>query len=235
MTSSLKTVAVSQSNYIPWKGYFDLIASADEFVILDCVQFTRRDWRNRNKIKTPNALIWLTVPVKVKGKYNQAIKDVEIEKEIWKEEHWKSIELNYKRSKYFEEISAWLKPLYLESNYKNLSELNKKFILEICSYLDVKTKIIDSNMFKTSRDKSQRILDIVNQLDGDVYLSGPSAKAYINIENFHKNNIKIKWMKYENYPIYDQLWGKFENNVSIIDLLFNCGPKSSFFINGKNN
>ena len=95
----MKKVAVSQSNYVPWKGYFDLIASVDEFVILDDVQFTKRDWRNRNKIKTPNSLIWITIPVLVKGKYHQSIKDVKIEGDRWKKDHWKSIELNYKRSK----------------------------------------------------------------------------------------------------------------------------------------
>ncbi len=226
----MRKVAISQSNYIPWKGYFDLINQADDFVILDSVQYTRRDWRNRNKIKTSNSLIWLTVPVKVKGQYLQRICDVKINGNDWVYDHWKSIELSYKKAKYFDEICMWLKPLYFENEYIFLSDLNKKFIMAILSYLGIKTNILCSSQFKEVSKKDQRILHILKDLSATDYISGPAAKSYIDEENFQAENIKIKWIDYNNYPSYQQLWGDFVHEVSIIDLLFNCGKSSLFHL-----
>ena len=228
----MRKVAISQSNYIPWKGYFDLINLVDDFVILDSVQYTRRDWRNRNKIKTSNSIIWLTVPVKVKGKYLQKICDVKINGNDWVFDHWKSIELSYKKSKYFDEISMWLKPLYFENEYIFLSDLNKKFIIAILSYLGIQTNIMSSSEFKEVSKKDERILHILKELNATDYISGPAAKSYIDEEIFHSQNINIKWMNYNNYPSYQQLWGDFVHEVSIIDLLFNCGKSSLLHLKG---
>ena len=222
----MKKVAILQSNYIPWKGYFDLIGLVDEFVILDSVQYTKRDWRNRNRIKTANSLLWLTVPVLSKGKYKQLIQDVELLGHEWQYKHWKSIEVSYRKSKYFDEVSNFLKPLYLDNEFKLLTDLNTKFIIEISDYLNLKTKIKNSSNFFASKDKNQRLIDILKKLNADIYFSGPSAKSYINEEEFKQNDIQIYWMNYSNYPIYDQLWGEFVHEVSIIDLLFNCGKSS---------
>ncbi len=222
----MKKVAIVQSNYIPWKGYFDLIGLVDEFVILDSVQYTKRDWRNRNRIKTANSLLWLTVPVLSKGKYKQLIQDVELLGHEWQYKHWKSIEVSYRKSKYFDEVSNFLKPLYLDNEFKLLTDLNTKFIVEISDYLNLKTKIKNSSNFFASKDKNQRLIDILKKLNADIYFSGPSAKSYINEEEFKQNDIQIYWMNYSNYPIYDQLWGEFVHEVSIIDLLFNCGKSS---------
>ena len=222
----MKKVAILQSNYIPWKGYFDLIGCVDEFVILDSVQYTKRDWRNRNRIKTANSLLWLTVPVLSKGKYKQLIKDVELLGDDWQYKHWKSIEVSYRKSKYFDEVSNFLKPLYLDNEFKLLTDLNTKFIVEISDFLNLKTKIKKSTNFFASKDKNQRLIDILKELNADIYFSGPSAKSYINEEEFKQNDIQIYWMNYCDYPIYDQLWGEFVHEVSIIDLLFNCGKSS---------
>ncbi len=222
----MKKVAIVQSNYIPWKGYFDLIGLVDEFVILDSVQYTKRDWRNRNRIKTANSPLWLTVPVLSKGKYKQLIQDVELLGHEWQYKHWKSIEVSYRKSKYFDEVSNFLKPLYLDNEFKLLTDLNTKFIVEISDYLNLKTKIKNSSNFFASKDKNQRLIDILKKLNADIYFSGPSAKSYINEEEFKQNDIQIHWMNYSNYPIYDQLWGEFVHEVSIIDLLFNCGKSS---------
>ena len=105
----IKKVAIIQSNYVPWKGYFDIINKVDEFILYDDVQYTRRDWRNRNKIKTPNGLHWLTIPVEVKGKYNQKIKDTIISEFNWTKKHWNAIKFNYANSKYFFEFKDFLK------------------------------------------------------------------------------------------------------------------------------
>jgi len=222
----MKKVAILQSNYIPWKGYFDIIASVDEFIILDTVQYTKNDWRNRNKIKTPNSLIWLTVPVLTKGRHNQLIKDVEIANDSWVYKHWNSLEHNYKKSRYFKEVSEWLKPIYFNKNYRLLSELNQVFIKEISRYLNINTRIIDSERFQTSTDKSQRLIDILLEVNAKIYLSGPAAMSYIDQEKFCLNGLKVDWMNYSNYPIYDQRWDPFHHNVSILDLIFNCGFKS---------
>ena len=133
----MKKVAILQSNYIPWKGYFDMIAAVDEFILYDDMQYTRRDWRNRNQIKTPQGVQWLTVPVQVKGKYDQKIKDTLIDGPDWAAAHWKTLVQNYRRAPHFDEITQWLEPLYLSESYTNISQLNRRFIEVICNYLGI--------------------------------------------------------------------------------------------------
>ena len=222
----MKSVAILQSNYIPWKGYFDLIAAVDEFIIYDDMQYTRRDWRNRNKIKTPQGLQWLTVPVLVKGKYNQLIKETEIDGSAWAENHWKTIVQNYRRSKYFDEIEEWLGPLYKTNSYTLLSSLNREFIQKICNYLSIDTKITSSSEYILVEGKTLRLVDICKQAGANEYVSGMSAKEYLEEEIFSELEISLKWFDYQNYPEYNQLWKGFEHGVSIVDLLFNCGKES---------
>ena len=127
--NQLKKVAIVQGNYIPWKGYFDLIAAVDEFILYDDVQYTRRDWRNRNQIKTPHGVQWLTVPTLVKGKYLQKIRETEIDGAVWAHAHWKTLTQNYRRAPHFDEIAEWLAPFYLEGTYSHLSPLNRRFLI----------------------------------------------------------------------------------------------------------
>lgn len=140
----MKKIAILQSNYIPWKGYFDLIAAVDEFILYDDMQYTRRDWRNRNQIKTPQGVQWLTVPVLVKGKYHQKIRETRIDGNEWAAMHWKALVQNYRRAPHFEEIAKWLEPLYTSGNYSHISELNRRFIESICEYLGIGTSITNS-------------------------------------------------------------------------------------------
>ena len=221
-----KKVAIIQSNYIPWKGYFDIIKSVDEFVIFDDMQYTRRDWRNRNKIKTPQGLIWLTIPVKVKNKYNQKIFDTEVNGNDWQVKHWKSIEVNYKKANYFPEVSSFLRPIYLQNEYSHLSSINLSLIKEICNYLGITTKISLSKDYLLKDGKTNRLANLTSDVGGTIYVSGISAKNYLDEDIFNKMGIKVEWFNYSNYPIYDQLWDGFIHQVSIIDLLFNCGKKS---------
>jgi hypothetical protein len=222
----MKSVAIIQSNYIPWKGYFDMIAAADEFIIYDDMQYTRRDWRNRNQIKTPQGAQWLTVPVKIKGRYLQEIRDTEIDRTDWAVEHWKTITMNYKRSVHFREIAEWLEPMYLQRSYKNLSELNRALIESICNYLAIKTKIVNSWNYEVSGGKTERLALLCKQSGSDRYISGPAARAYIDESIFADYGIKVCWFDYAGYPAYPQLWGLFIHNVSILDLLFNCGNEA---------
>ncbi|MHC8412217.1 WbqC family protein [Pseudomonas sp. Hz4] len=219
----MKKVAILQSNYIPWKGYFDMIAAVDEFILYDDMQYTRRDWRNRNQIKTPQGVQWLTVPVQVKGKYDQKIKDTLIDGSDWSIAHWKALVQNYRRAQHFDDIAAWLEPLYLDKSYTHISQLNHHFIEAVCHYLGIKTTITHSWDYTLLDGKTERLADLCKQAGGTEYISGPSAKDYVEESIFTDMNIKLSWFDYTDYPKYPQLWGEFTHGVTILDLLFNCG------------
>lgn len=221
-----KKVAIVQSNYIPWKGYFDLIAAVDEFILYDDMQYTRRDWRNRNQIKTPQGMQWLTVPVRVKGKYFQKIRDTEIDGGDWAADHWKALVQNYRRAPHFEDVAGWLEPLYLRKCHTHLSELNRELLQAICAYLGIATRITDSSQYRLVEGKTERLADLCAQAGATEYVSGPAARDYVEPEVFERMHIALTWFDYAGYPDYPQLWGEFTHGVSILDLLFNCGPDS---------
>jgi hypothetical protein len=222
----MKKVAIVQSNYIPWKGYFDMIAAVDEFILYDDMQYTRRDWRNRNQIKTPQGAQWLTIPVLVKGKYHQKIRDTEIDGSEWAQTHWKALEQNYRRAAHFPEIAAWLEPLYLQESDSFLTPLNRRFIEAICKYLDIGTIIKNSWDYTLCDGKTERLVDLCVQAGATEYISGPAAKDYVDAQLFEQNNIQLTWFDYSGYPVYPQLWGEFSHGVTILDLLFNCGKEA---------
>ena len=226
----MKKVAILQSNYIPWKGYFDLIGAVDEFILYDDMQYTRRDWRNRNQIKTPQGVQWLTVPVRVKGKYDQKIRDTEIDGGDWAVAHWKALSQNYARAPHFAEIAAWLEPLYLAAPYTHLSELNRRFIEAVCAYLKIDTVISDSRDYTLVEGKTERLANLCAQAGGTEYVSGPSARDYVDESVFERSGIKLTWFDYAGYPEYPQLWGEFAHGVTVLDLLFNCGNDAGRFM-----
>lgn len=219
----MKKVAIVQSNYIPWKGYFDMIAAVDEFILYDDMQYTRRDWRNRNQIKTPQGAQWLTIPVQVKGKYHQTIRETEIDGADWAPAHWKTLAQNYRKAPHFTEIAAWLEPLYLGPQETHLSLSNRRFIEAICGYLGIRTVISNSWDYTLGEGKTERLADMCLQAKGTEYISGPAARDYIDKGIFTDRGIKLVWFEYAGYPEYPQLWGEFTHGVSILDLLFNCG------------
>lgn len=219
----MKKVAILQSNYIPWKGYFDMIAAVDEFILYDDMQYTRRDWRNRNQIKTPQGIQWLTVPVLVKGKYHQKIRETEIDDTDWAAAHWKTLAQNYRRAPHFEEIAVWLEPLYLCEGYSHISHLNRRFIEAICNYLGIQTCITNSWDYRLVEGKTERLANLCVQAGGTEYISGPAAKDYVDEKIFSDLGIGLTWFDYSGYPTYPQLWSEFTHGVTILDLLFNCG------------
>ena len=229
-TKSPKKVAILQSNYIPWKGYFDLIASVDEVIMFDDMQYTRRDWRNRNQIKTPQGLQWLTVPVLVKGKYFQTIRETAIDGSTWALMHWKALSQNYSKSNYFKEITTWLEPLYVAQSYSHLSQLNRTLIEGVCLYLGIQTRITNSWDYQLVDGKTARLASLCLQANATEYVSGPAAQSYMDESVFDKSNIDLTWFEYGSYPEYPQLYGLFQHHVSILDLLFNCGPNSRLFM-----
>jgi hypothetical protein len=222
----VKKVGILQSSYLPWKGYFDLINSVDEFVIYDCMQYTKRDWRNKNYIKSPAGRQRLTIPVCTKGKFYQKISEVELYSEDWKEKHWGSFFLNYKKCPFLEEVADIIKPVYFEESHTHLSSVNRSLIVKICNYLNIKTKITSSADYHICSGKTERLVSICEQVGASLYISGPRAKDYVEADLFEEKNIKLEWMDYDNYPEYPQKWGDFVHNVSILDLLFNCGVDS---------
>lgn len=229
--SSPKKIAILQSNYIPWKGYFDLIAMVDEFILYDDVQYTTNDWRNRNLIKTPSGLSWLTVPVSTKGKSGQIIREAEIDlRTNWVQSHWRSLSMNYARSPFFKIIAHELEEVYFGAKYTHLSQLNRVLIEWICQYLGIKTTISNSWDYHLITGQTERLVDLCSQVKGTEYVSGPAARIYIDEQIFETKNIKLTWFDYNDYKIYPQLWGDFEHGVSILDLLFNCGPESSKYM-----
>ena len=219
----MKKVAIVQSNYIPWKGYFDMIAAVDEFILYDDMQYTRRDWRNRNLIKTPQGTQWLTVPVRVKGKYHQTIRETELDGADWAADHWKALVQNYKRTPHFNEVAAWLEPIYSAEVFDHLSDLNRRLIEAVCTYVGITTHIKNSWDYTLPEGKTERLASLCAQAGGGEYISGPAAKDYIDEAVFSEQGIKLTWFDYAGYPEYPQLWGDFVPGVTILDLLFSCG------------
>ncbi len=214
---------ITQSNYIPWKGYFDAINYADIFVLYDEMQYTRRDWRNRNKIKTAKGAQWLTIPVEVKGKFSQKINDTKISDPSWNKNHWETIRHAYSKAPFFSQYKAFFEALYLDCNEEYLSEINYRFLHAICELLEIKTQFKWSSEFELRGDKSEKLLNLCNDLNATCYSSGPAAKDYLDESLFQKAGINVQWLDYSGYPEYPQLFGDFDHGVSIIDLIFNAG------------
>jgi hypothetical protein len=223
-------VAIVQSNYIPWKGYFDLIASVDVFVLYDDAQYTRRDWRNRNRIKTAQGVQWLTVPVQVTGRYHQRIRDVEVSEPDWAATHWRTLAHHYTRAAGFVEIGPELESLYRRVPSSSLSAINHHFLAGICSLLDIETPIRWSSEFDLAGDRSERLLSMCRALGAATYVSGPAARGYLDAELFLEAGIAVEWADYSGYREYRQLYPPFEHHVSIVDLLLNEGSEARRFL-----
>jgi len=219
-----RRVAILQSNYIPWKGYFDIINLVDEFVLYDEVQYTRRDWRNRNQIKTPGGLLWLTIPVRVKGKYTQRIMDTVVSEPDWPQRHWASITHNYARAGGFAEYRGVLSDLYGSVHETLLSQINHRFLTTLCQLLGIRTRLSWSTDYpRQTEDRTRRLVEICRQLGATEYLSGPAARSYLDESAFAAAGIRVQYMNYDGYAEYEQVHPPFCHAVSIIDLLLNTG------------
>ncbi len=229
-----KKIAAIQSSYIPWKGYLDIINSVDEFVLYDDVQYTKKNWRNRNRIKSQSGSQWLTIPVIYKT-HDQKIQDTEVVNNAWKRKHWRSIAYNYQKAKYFQDYKDFFEDLYLGTEEKFLSKINYRFLNGICKILGVHTKLSFSKDFDLAEDKVERVIDLCKQTGATEFLSGPVAKPYLDEQSFAKEGIRLTWMDYLGYPEYDQLYPPFDHYVTVLDVIFNCGPESPFYIWGWRN
>jgi len=229
MTES-KKVIITQSNYIPWKGYFDAIQLVDEVILYDDVQYTKRDWRNRNKIKTPQGVKWLSIPVEVKGKYFQAIKDTKISEPKWNVKHWNTLQGNYAKAPFFKEYQEFFKDLYLNCEEEYLSLINFRFLEGINKILGIDTPMRFSSDFELVDGKTDRLVDLCKKLGATDYYSGPAAKDYMDEDLFTQEGVKVHYLDYSGYPEYEQLNPPFTHGVSILDLIFNVGEDSPSYM-----
>jgi hypothetical protein len=219
-------LAVIQSSYIPWKGYFDLIRAADQFVLLDDVQFTKRDWRSRNRIKTKDGGAWLSIPVHTKGRYSQRIEETTISDPTWAKRHWDTIRRSYARAPFFDTVASVIEPLYMNPGSDRLSIVNHAFLVTICRLLGIMTPISWSTAYDTRDDRNERLIDICLACGATEYLTGPSAVGYLDEAAFRAAGVTIRVADYQGYPEYQQLHPPFDHGVSALDLLFCTGPRA---------
>ena len=221
-----KRVAIVQSSYIPWKGYFDLIRSVDEFVLLDDVQFTKRDWRSRNRIKTKDGLAWLTIPVHTKGRSDQLIRETQISDPAWGVRHWETIRRAYARAPFFARYAPVFEPLYTAPASDCLSLVNHSFIAAIVEALGIRTAITWSSEYNPRPGRNDRLIDLCVKAGATEYVSGPSAGAYLDERAFAGAGITVRFADYGGYPEYPQPHPPFEHAVTVLDLLFCTGPRA---------
>ncbi|WP_028621821.1 WbqC family protein [Pseudomonas sp. Ant30-3] len=226
-----KKIAVVQSNYIPWKGYFDLMRSVDAFILYDDVQYTRCDWRNRNKIKTAQGEHWLSIPVRKKGLLGQLINEVQISNQGWAEAHWKTIQQSYRRAACFSQMEAPIRALYEQAaDLTHLSRINHLFIAGLCPLLGIHTPLYRSEELGGAEGRNERLIHLCQALGAREYLSGPAASCYLDEAAFAAAGITVSYMSYAGYPEYPQVYGDFQHALSVIDLLLNTGADATAFM-----
>jgi hypothetical protein len=224
--------AILQSNYLPWKGYFDIVHDVDLFIFLDDVQYTHRDWRNRNRIKTNSGTKWLTVPVG--SGTDRLICEVDLPGDDWAKSHWDRLSASYGTSPHFALYRPFLEELYGNMGFTTLSELNQHLIRHISTeFLGIQTAFRNSGEFGVESIKQERIIDLLKLTGASTYVSGPAAKDYLDEDRLFEEGIRLVWKDYSGYPEYDQPHPPFRHDVTILDLLFCVGPKSPEYIWGR--
>jgi len=227
----VKRVALIQSNYIPWKGYFDIIHDVDLFVFHDDLQFTKGDWRNRNRIKTVDGERWLTIPVGTDER--RRICDVALPDAAWARDHWRRLEDAYKHAPYFGMFRDYFAEIYLDRSWQALSAFNQAMIIGISKdLLGIGTTFVDSREFGLTAAKGERVIELLRKTGASVYVSGPAARNYITDDRFAAAGIEVVWKDYGGYPEYPHVRQSFSHGVTILDLLFHTGPEAAWYIWG---
>jgi len=221
-----------QPVYLPWLGLFHKIFMAEEFCLFDIAQYQKRDYNNRNQIKTQDGIQWLSVPVESKNHFEKKICDIKIVNNGWDRKHCKSIYFAYKKSKYLDLYFGSLEGIIIKK-HKFLTDLNLELLKFFLNCLELETSIKKASDYNFEGSKSELVLDMCLKLGAKKYIFGSQGRNYANEKSFHENNIEVAFQEYK-HPKYNQLYGEFVSNLSIIDLLFNEGPQSkNIFI--KNN
>ncbi len=225
-------VAVHQPQYLPWLGYFDKIRIADVFCYLDNVQYRKNEWQNRNRIKTAQNWQWLTVPVRYR--FPQKINEVEINNSVnWKKKHLQALITNYSKAPYFKDYITPLEDLFTK-DWELLSEFNIGLLERLREFLNLHDKpAIPASSMVLRDDPTERLIDICKAVGADTYLAGQDGRTYMDLERFRANGITVITQEFK-HPVYPQLYDEFQSHMSIVDLLFNCGPESIKIIEAAN-
>ena len=223
-------LVITQSNYIPWKGFFDLIAKADKCLLYDTVQYTKQDWRNRNQIKTAQGLLWLTIPVK-QAAVNTSIGAIEIADGRWAIRHLRLWKEHYRKAAYFDAVWPKVEALYLQAaDMRLLSDVNMLCLRRICELLGIKTVLEFAPNLAGSGDKNMDLIALCKREGALHYVVGPKAKSYLNEGVFAAHGVQVEWMDYEGYRPYTQAHPPFCHHVSVLDLLFNTGANARDYL-----
>lgn len=224
-------VGIIQSNYVPWRGYFDFIDDCDVFILFDDVQYTDRDWRNRNKLKTPQGPVWITVSLQG-GARDRLVQDVVIDWQTdWAARHLNLLRQHYGTAPHHAEIAAEVAEIFARRPAR-LSELNHALIARANARLGITTPLIDAVSLPGRGRKTERLISLVEAVGGTSYLSGPAAQSYLDLDAFREAGIGLEYKSYD-YEPYPQLWGAFEGGVSVLDLLMNTGPDARRFLKSR--
>lgn len=215
-------VTVHQPDFLPWLGFFDRWHKSDLYIVLDDVQFLRRGWHHRDRIKTVSGSAWLTVPVSKKGRYNQLIRDVMIDdSKRWRDDHLKTIEFNYKKAPNFERCFGKVSKIY-NKGHRYLIDLNMDLLRFAAAELNIGTPVAFASSYHVASQATQRLVDLVKSVEGAVYLTGLGSRDYLDESLFQKEKIRVAWQDYS-YPVYPQLHGEFIPMLSSLDYLMMRG------------
>ncbi len=221
-------VAIVQSCYVPWKGYFDLIRNADHFILLDDVQYSRGDWRNRNQVKTASGLKWLTIPLRHSGTFPAAIRDMRVADPGWSASHYATIQQAYRDSPGWAVLRDWMKGALLAAKAETLTEVNDFLLRSLCEMLGIRTPITQSVIHGVACDNpTERVVRLCQAVGATHYLSGPSARDYMEERRFDEAGIRLEYFDYSGYPEYQQPHGPFEHHVSIVDTIACLGADAA--------
>lgn len=222
-----------QPVYLPWLGLFHKIALADLFVSFNQVQYLPKDWNNRNKVKTNNGPVWLTVPVLKKGYLEKTISEIEINNSIpWRRKHWKTIETHYRKTAYFDQYAGFFESVY-SREWQTLVELNEYMLQWFLDVLGIGAPVVSAGDYDFKGEKSALVLDMCRHFRADIYIFGIQGKNYADVGAFEREHIRPVFQEYH-HPVYPQHYGAFESHLSVLDLIFNCGDKSKDIIMSHN-
>jgi hypothetical protein len=227
----MRIITGHQPVYLPWLGLFHKISLADVFVFMDDVQYLQRDWNNRNKIKGPNGSFWLTVPVKLKGSSSRILKDIRINSEgwegknHWQKDHWQSLQICYGKTQYWDTYASFFEEFLMRKPWEWLVEVNEYLFLHFLRFLDLQVEFVRASTYGFEGRKSDLVLDHCRKLQADICVLGMHGHDYLVEDDFLQEGISLYYQDYQ-HPRYEQRFGEFISHLSIVDLLFNCGPNS---------
>jgi len=219
-------IAVHQPEYLPYIGFFHKLMNCDKFVLLDHVQFSKNVFQNRNRIRMDTGEVMLTVPIFTKGKHDQSISEVQIDnKRNWQNKHWRSIVLNYHKAEFFDEYKKFFEEIY-SKKWETLTPLNETIIRYLANQLGINIEMVKSSEFKPAGSKTDMLIEICKKLNANTYLSGEGGRRYVDITKFEANDTTCLFTNFK-HPNYIQQFEPFIPNMSVIDLMFNHGSKTS--------